>query len=388
VLYLTQAAYGLDRTHAEGIVHRDLKPENLFITYRDDGSPRLKLLDFGIAKVLGEPGERTRGILGTPLFISPEQVHGERSISPRTDVYALAHIAYNLLTGEPYWRQEESEAETMMPVLLKAMKGHTQPATVRAMQRRGVTLPPAFDAWFDKATAVDPDARHHGALAMVIELAAVFGLTVKPSQRVADAPPLAAPASQSTGAGSTSGAIAHPGDRPRAAPDPQPSVAMAPPGAAARPTSGAVTRTFAIEPKKSNVARGAVLTAVVLIAVVGLVFLVRQEPGSSRRPGADPEPTTTSGSRPTISEMGDLAPGRADVPPAYLTATSSADSAPAAASAPAVTPTADASARPNSSVPAAKSARPPVHLAPKPPAPSSTSPAPSATGWKPPVLER
>ena len=75
VVLLSQAAHALDRTHAAGIVHLDLKPENLFLTTRDDGSPRLKILDFGIAKVV-EQSEQAKGAavatrsLGTPSLIA------------------------------------------------------------------------------------------------------------------------------------------------------------------------------------------------------------------------------------------------------------------------------------------------------------------------------
>ncbi|MEQ9325463.1 MAG: serine/threonine-protein kinase, partial [Polyangiaceae bacterium] len=67
-LYLSQTAVALEKAHAAGVVHRDLKPENLFVTYRDDGSPRIKVLDFGIAKVISETvtGPETQGVLGSP----------------------------------------------------------------------------------------------------------------------------------------------------------------------------------------------------------------------------------------------------------------------------------------------------------------------------------
>ncbi len=100
VQYLFQAAMALERTHAAGIVHRDLKPENLFITRRDDGSPCLKILDFGIAKVLARSlGAPTTRSIGTPLYMAPEQLEGRRAVGPRADLYALAHIAFALLAG-------------------------------------------------------------------------------------------------------------------------------------------------------------------------------------------------------------------------------------------------------------------------------------------------
>jgi eukaryotic-like serine/threonine-protein kinase len=69
VTYVHQMSLALDRTHAAGIIHRDLKPENVFVTMRDNGTPRVKLLDFGIAKVLEkrDAAQTTGGLLGTPL---------------------------------------------------------------------------------------------------------------------------------------------------------------------------------------------------------------------------------------------------------------------------------------------------------------------------------
>src|SRR5262249_42101104 len=78
VTYLHQVALALDKTHAAQIVHRDLKPENLFLTKRDDGSPRIKVLDFGIAKIVADGSTEaavTRNF-GTPFYMSPEQFMG------------------------------------------------------------------------------------------------------------------------------------------------------------------------------------------------------------------------------------------------------------------------------------------------------------------------
>ncbi|UQA54783.1 serine/threonine protein kinase [Polyangium aurulentum] len=115
VLYLRQAARALDKAHALGIIHRDLKPENLFLTQREDGTPCIKILDFGIAKLTGEASREmmraaattTGQIFGTPLYMSPEQAKGESNkISPQTDVWALGLIAHRLLTGRDIWTAE------------------------------------------------------------------------------------------------------------------------------------------------------------------------------------------------------------------------------------------------------------------------------------------
>ncbi len=178
LLLLSQAALALDKTHAAGIVHRDLKPDNLFVTARDDGSPRLKILDFGIAKVIADitsnhPGNQHTAMVGTPLYMPPEQIRGEPTIGPRTDLYALGHITFTLLTGQAYWSDEKKATGALYTFLQRVVQGGTEPATARAA-RRGVALPAAFDAWFARATARSPDERFESASTQVHELEAVL----------------------------------------------------------------------------------------------------------------------------------------------------------------------------------------------------------------------
>ncbi len=107
VSYVLQAAEGLAEAHSRGIVHRDLKPGNLFLTRGVDGRPLVKVLDFGISKTLdsGIGGEglsltRTEMLLGSPLYMSPEQMRSSKHIDERSDLWALGAIAYELLTGK------------------------------------------------------------------------------------------------------------------------------------------------------------------------------------------------------------------------------------------------------------------------------------------------
>jgi serine/threonine-protein kinase len=176
VTYLRQAALALDKTHLAGIVHRDLKPENLFVTYRDDGSPCVKILDFGIAKVAAQSAARSTSHIGTPLFMAPEQVHGEGPVGPRADLFALGHIAYALLAGEPYWNEELLALESVYQLLANIVRGIQEAPTARARRRSGIALPPAFDGWIRKSLASLPEDRFDRATAQIATLAEVLGM--------------------------------------------------------------------------------------------------------------------------------------------------------------------------------------------------------------------
>jgi serine/threonine-protein kinase len=110
-----QACEALAEVHAAGIVHRDLKPSNLFVTRKVDGSPSVKLLDFGISKLttLGaeEPGldpalTQTATIMGSPSYMSPEQLKSTKEVDQRADVWSLGAVLYEAITGKPAFRGE------------------------------------------------------------------------------------------------------------------------------------------------------------------------------------------------------------------------------------------------------------------------------------------
>jgi serine/threonine protein kinase len=171
-IYLFQASLALDRTHAANIVHRDLKPDNLFITVRDDGSPCVKILDFGIAKVLAQhhASTVTRQMLGTPVYMAPEQLRAERTVGPAADIHALGHVAYTLLVGESYWAEQAEAIPSPYLLAAELLRGPEEPATIRARRRHARTLPNEFDAWFSKATAAKAEDRFERASTAVTAL--------------------------------------------------------------------------------------------------------------------------------------------------------------------------------------------------------------------------
>ena len=151
-----QACEGLAQVHAAGIVHRDLKPSNLFVTRKADGSPAVKLLDFGIPK-LTVPGEgtgdpaltSTATIMGSPAYMSPEQLKSTKEVDGRTDVWSLAAVFYEALTGSPVFR-----GETLPQVC--AMIASEDPIPPSA---RRADVPDAIDHAILRALDKDPATR-------------------------------------------------------------------------------------------------------------------------------------------------------------------------------------------------------------------------------------
>jgi serine/threonine protein kinase len=104
--FVLQACEAVADAHALGIVHRDLKPANMFCVKRSDGALSIKVLDFGISKVMtpGAPGHDLTGttaLVGTPYYMSPEQMHSAKTVDSRTDIWALGVILFELVTGRP-----------------------------------------------------------------------------------------------------------------------------------------------------------------------------------------------------------------------------------------------------------------------------------------------
>ncbi|HVK64955.1 MAG TPA: serine/threonine-protein kinase, partial [Polyangium sp.] len=102
-VYALHACEALAEAHALGMVHRDLKPDNLFLTQAHDGSPCVKVLDFGVSKLLHDEGPTrtsTGAIVGSPLYMSPEQINAAHDIDGRSDIWAMGIILFQLVTGE------------------------------------------------------------------------------------------------------------------------------------------------------------------------------------------------------------------------------------------------------------------------------------------------
>ncbi|HWB75482.1 MAG TPA: protein kinase, partial [Nannocystaceae bacterium] len=117
-----QIARGLEHAHAQGVIHRDIKPENVFITRDHNGNEVLKIVDFGIAKIMGGPESRdgkavTRAglVFGTPAYMSPEQAAGVEA-DARSDLYSLGILLYEMLAGRTPFQSEDPVALVRMQV--------------------------------------------------------------------------------------------------------------------------------------------------------------------------------------------------------------------------------------------------------------------------------
>jgi serine/threonine-protein kinase len=165
---LIPAMRGVAAAHKTGVVHRDLKPDNVFLCRDADGSYREpKVLDFGISKVSASEGQlnprltRTGAVMGTPYYMSPEQIRGSAEVDQRTDVYAFGVILYEALTGRvPF------EAEAYSALILEIATG-----TARRLRELRPDLPKALEDVVLKAMAREPEERYPDveALARALE---------------------------------------------------------------------------------------------------------------------------------------------------------------------------------------------------------------------------
>jgi serine/threonine protein kinase len=160
-----QLCHAVGAAHRAGIVHRDLKPENIFLarSRRAGGEFTVKVLDFGIAKIVAEAKTSRTAPVGSPMWMAPEQTDGSK-ITPATDVWALGLIAFNLLAGRFFWTAANRD-DTTVPQLLREILFEVLPAAsarVKELQA-GLTLPTGFDEWFARGVARDPSDRFQNA---------------------------------------------------------------------------------------------------------------------------------------------------------------------------------------------------------------------------------
>lgn len=163
--YVLQAAAALAEAHALGIVHRDLKPANLFLTARPDGSPLVKVLDFGISKAnvgLGTGAgalTKTNRAIGSPQYMAPEQIAAPKTVDRRADIWGIGVLLYELCSGRvPF------EASSIPDLCLKIVR---EPAPLLS----GPGIPPAFAALVARCLERDPNKRFADVAELAEQLA-------------------------------------------------------------------------------------------------------------------------------------------------------------------------------------------------------------------------
>jgi serine/threonine protein kinase/alpha-tubulin suppressor-like RCC1 family protein len=289
-----QLCHGLGAAHRGGLVHRDLKPENIFLAHaRREGAPyTVKILDFGIAKVIGESrtAAMSTSTLGSPLWMAPEQAE-QGAIRPATDVWALGLIAFYALTGAYYWRIAHGDFAIAM-LLKEIFVDPLDPASVRAgLYGRAAMIPPGFDAWFSRCVVRDPAQRFHDAnealAALIPVLSNAAGIPVA-AQTYPGPLPTAAP--MATPAGYASAPVIHPTmAQPGYGPPSHPPWAPTASGPWP-PTQGYAPPPA---PPKSGSSMG------LLLGLGGLALVVAAAAGVAiAKSGSSPAPPTVSGQLP------------------------------------------------------------------------------------------
>jgi serine/threonine protein kinase len=292
--WLREAADGIDVAHAAGIVHRDVKPANLLL----DAQGRLAVADFGIARLADDtPMTQTGQVLGTAAYLSPEQALG-RPVTPASDRYALAVVAYELLTGERLFSGGPPTAQAMQ---------HAQ-ATPPSASEVAEDLPPQLDGVLQRGLAKDPGERPATATELVdtIEGALTEQVKAEPTRPI----PIVEP---------TAPTVRDPAPPPPPPPPPPPkrlrpsAPAPAPVAAAQRPV------------RKPPIP---ILVAILVVAaVIALVFALAGGNDDPNRT-ADSSRTTTSASAQegesgqSSDEQGQSAPPAQAPPPAAASASS------------------------------------------------------------------
>ncbi len=269
VTYLLQVCEALAEAHARGIVHRDLKPSNVFLAKTSDSGVTVKLLDFGISKVSGLTGAGAAGsaltktgeILGTPLYMAPEQLRASALVDGRADIWSLGIIAYLALSGRLPFQGDTlaqilAEILTVDPPPLALVKSDLPPLLAAAVQRCLAKVPDhRFATIADLAVALAPWAPDQAA----ITLRRIHDIPSQPRLPDVDSDPGVAAAAPTATAAATVVATANASGPYDVAPLPPASNPSLVEAAPAPPSSGHM-RAFAV--------------AVVLTLVVGLAVAV------------------------------------------------------------------------------------------------------------------
>jgi len=168
--YVLQAVQAVAEGHVKGIVHRDIKPGNLFLTHRADGTPLIKVLDFGIAKTAESDAAESTALtssddvrLGSPAYMPPEQLQNPRDVDTRSDIWSLGATLYELLCGRPPF-----EGATYLDLASQVLN---KPPLAFALQDMASPLPDGLEQVVRRCLEKDRDARYANAAELATALA-------------------------------------------------------------------------------------------------------------------------------------------------------------------------------------------------------------------------
>jgi urea transport system substrate-binding protein len=152
-----QTAQGLCAAHQRGLIHRDIKPSNIWLEDLGQNGTggrheRVKILDFGLVRVMEEDGQATKVFLGTPAYTNPEQAAGKK-VDARTDLFSLGTVLYEMVTGTLPWKGKAAKA------ILRQVKMHHPPPAIELAPE----IPPALSRLIDQLLAKDPEERPDSA---------------------------------------------------------------------------------------------------------------------------------------------------------------------------------------------------------------------------------
>ena len=408
-----QLCHAVGAAHRASIVHSDIKPENIFLAQsrRAGSSFTVKVLDFGIAKIVAEAKTRQTAAMGSPIWMAPEQA--ERSpVTPATDVWALGLVAFYLLTGRFFWKAANSDDATIPQLMREVLFEPIVPASMRTSEL-GTPLPPSFDGWFARCVAREPTARFVDAAQAFAALGPALGQGAQgeaylptamqtPLHAQTVGAPGGAPVSYTSPSPGAPHGVAtspHVGQAPAAAYGPPPGVPMhasapyAPPAAAppmAPPHPGAATGAAAAytipgqgspampapqgpAPSRSKMPLVALAAAAVgVLVTIGVFAFVLRKPASPSTVAAIPTPTAdlAAPAAPVASDSPLVAIGAGAGAPVAMGGLTTIGSAPTAVAA-APAPVAVASSPSKSDGSDVAAARPHAAAAAKPPPPGA-----------------
>jgi serine/threonine protein kinase len=310
--YVLQACEAIAEAHSAGIVHRDLKPKNLFLTRTVDGRPLVKVLDFGISKIVEQAATnfsgmeltKTTEVIGSPSYMSPEQLRSARYVDARTDIWALGVILYELLTGRlPFYAQTVTEL-----VLVVSMEQERPVSALRG------DVPPALSHVITQCLAKDPNHRIQTVSELALHLqpfANAFETSAADRVRAVAAGsgrtlPTPAPSTNNVVNGPSSSARIHVHGQHGGTSVAWGQTQMDPPRHSGSPAP------LPAGMASTGSSKG---TGVAIVAVVGFLFVIGGVGAGALYYMKKASASTTTGVQPAGTESVPLPPGRKDLPP-------------------------------------------------------------------------